>query len=80
MDEVACWSSHVKSDFIINSWRSHMKAALCKSFDGPQAIVIEDVAVPQAVPGDLAIASIPGNYPRQAILAAMTGAARYGTE
>ena len=33
-----------------------MKAALCKSFDGPQAIVIEDVAVPQAVPGEAIVA------------------------
>src|SRR5262245_2698017 len=32
--------------------RFHMKAALCKSLDGPAGVVIEDIAVPQPGPGE----------------------------
>ncbi len=32
-----------------------MKAALCKSLDGPEALVIEDIAVPQPGPGEVRI-------------------------
>src|SRR5512145_1824262 len=34
------------------AWRSHMKAALCKSLDGPQAIAVEDVPEPRAGRGE----------------------------
>ena len=33
-----------------------MKAALCKSLDGPAGLVIEDIAVPQPGPGEALIA------------------------
>ena len=33
-----------------------MKAALCKSLDGPAGLVIEDIAVPQPGPGEVLIA------------------------
>jgi NADPH2:quinone reductase len=33
-----------------------MKAALCKSLDGPASLVIEDIAVPQPGPGEVLIA------------------------
>jgi NADPH2:quinone reductase len=33
-----------------------MKAALCKSLDGPEGLVVEDVAVPQPGPGEALIA------------------------
>ncbi|MGZ5918635.1 MAG: alcohol dehydrogenase catalytic domain-containing protein, partial [Hyphomicrobium sp.] len=33
-----------------------MKAALCKTFDGPAGIVIEDIAPPTAGPGQAVIA------------------------
>lgn len=32
-----------------------MKAALCKSLDGPEALVIEDIAVPEPGPGEVRI-------------------------
>ena len=32
-----------------------MKAALCKSLDGPSALVVEDIAVPQPGPGEVLI-------------------------
>ncbi len=32
-----------------------MKAALCKSLDGPEALLIEDIAVPQPGPGEVRI-------------------------
>jgi NADPH:quinone reductase-like Zn-dependent oxidoreductase len=35
---------------------SHMKAALCKTLDGPGAIVIEDVATPKPGPGEVSVA------------------------
>ena len=33
-----------------------MKAALCKSLDGPDALVIEDIAEPVAGPGEVVVA------------------------
>lgn len=33
-------------------WRCHMKAALCKSLDGPDGIVISDIDEPVAGPGE----------------------------
>jgi NADPH2:quinone reductase len=36
--------------------RFHMKAALCKTLDGPAGIVIEDIAPPKAGPGQAVIA------------------------
>ena len=33
-----------------------MKAALCKSLDGPPGLVIEDIATPQPGPGEVLIA------------------------
>ena len=36
--------------------RFHMKAALCKSLDGPAGLVIEDIAAPQPGPGEALIA------------------------
>jgi NADPH2:quinone reductase len=36
--------------------RFYMKAALCKSLDGPAGLVIEDIAVPQPGPGEVLIA------------------------
>jgi NADPH2:quinone reductase len=38
-----------------STMRCHMKAALCKSFDGPEAIVIEEIAEPAAGPGEAVV-------------------------
>ncbi|MEO0619446.1 MAG: alcohol dehydrogenase catalytic domain-containing protein, partial [Pseudomonadota bacterium] len=32
-----------------------MKAALCKTFDGPDALVIEEIAAPKAGPGEVVV-------------------------
>src|SRR5258706_16406039 len=35
--------------------RCHMRAALCKSFDGPEAIVVESLPDPEPAPGEVIV-------------------------
>lgn len=37
------------------SGRSHMKAALCKSLDGPEGVSVEEIAAPEAGPGQVVV-------------------------